>query len=81
MLGRTCVLQQEHITPEQLGAALSPSRQTDFWKIVRNITSPSASIVDKLSCDVDIANAFSRKLQDRLNCDDDAASLLSLDQF
>ena len=40
--------------------------------------SSSASTVDKLSSDVDIANAFSRKLQGLLNSDDDAASLLTL---
>ena len=78
-------------TPMLINQKHSQSRQTDFWKIVHNITKSaskgtysSASIIDKLSSDVDNANAFNRKLQGLLNSDDNAASLpkkLSLSNF
>ena len=79
--------QQDHIKREQLGAALSQSRQRDFLKIVRNITksiigtSSTAPNVDNCSSDVDIANLYGSKLQDLLNSDKDAACLSSLSSF
>ena len=75
--------QQEHIRREQLGSALSQSRSNDFWKVVRNITKSTqgtrsnAPCVDQCSCDADIANVFSTKLQDLLNADNPSKSSIS----
>ena len=53
--------QQEHIRREQLGAALSQSRNNDFWKVVATSTNgarSNAPCVSYCSRDADIANVF-----------------------